>query len=220
MNIPQILMMLFLIRYIVPISGFPTQIHHLKLSAKVYAVPPWQGIRVGTLEKSQVSAINVTTKFPDGIVLISTDILSLDRDELVEKRIRENLSRGGTTLPWKGEIGLVTDYNLFKGQEFTLEGGSYRNQRKIMMGDLRGTDLKITFCPLESSGAELITKIRFEEARHSSLGGEIYMILIDRTFGIPLSRVYLIGFPSMKGGGGSTVYWIAILAVTEGFDDQ
>ncbi len=185
----------------------------LNLKVRIFQIPPHQSITKilpsPPAKEGEVTGIygeriggNVTATFPNGIVLLETDLFQ-SNDDLI-REIKEKVSfcceKVLSILPVAEEDMLVDEVSLF----IPLRGGKIYRQRNSHLY----VDYSLGIQPLSIQDEEAILKIRFS-AKYKVAEGDKKKLL-DQTFGLKYSRTLIVGFPTNGNHRRGTVYWLAL----------
>ncbi len=192
--------------------------YNLDVYIRVYKIPRVQKWEVkisdekGDIIRARAEG-DLTAVFPDGIVLIQTDLAHVASNSAVSHAIRDRIYFGNHNF----EAVRITVVDLKEIHFFFDEAHSFeeaRFDREISSHSKENYRLGTRVKSVDED--EIMLNICFESGR-SSFGGGIgsgYIgTLLDQTFAMPEYKILLIGFPSYDKGPRGTVFWLAISAI-------
>jgi len=192
----------------------------IRVYLKIYEVPAYQSILSG--EKTENGGLkgtmiggNVTATFPDGIVLLDSDLGKDASDSIVEDYIKSKVLFGCR------EIVSILPVAKHK---FELNPLSLESKRiKEELSDFKGNGLnyEIKIKPQFISDNEIILSLQFIKEMERIKPFELLAfgkyereferkMILNQTFGFKLFKNYFIGFLDHSGKSKGNVYWISI----------
>ncbi len=180
--------------------GMPPEDEYQNLRVRVFRILPFQGsvksypAKEGGI-RGVVSGGNVTAFFPDGIVLLETDLYQNDED--LVRFIKEKVKFSG--LGEKVKISKVehSNHTITKDRYIAIK----ENEEGKAVHLTRYGQYLLSIRPLSIEGRrEVILSVEFRN--HEKL--------LDQTIGVRFSKTLIIGFPTNEKGSRGTVYWLAL----------
>jgi hypothetical protein len=192
--------------------------HDLDVYMRVYKIPRVQNWESKTPDgNGDVVRIRVdgdlTAVFPDGIVLLQTDLSPMASDSAITQVIKERVYFGGNNF----KVTRLRVEDLKKVQfrfdkshsseevRFEKEISSHSREDYRILADIRA---------VEEDG--IIVKVRFDSGRSSFVGwfgGGFIGTIFEQTISLPEHKILLIGFPSHDKGPRGTVFWLAVSVI-------
>jgi len=183
--------------------GMPLEDEFLNLKVRVFRIQPFQGgvksypTKEGGV-RGEVSGGNVTAFFPDGIVLLETDLYQNDEDLI--KFIKEKVKFSG--LGEKVEIFSIGAWSLGipKNLEAYLEELKRKEEKEVdsTVYVKSYEPYLLSISPLLVQRGEVILRVVFHNFER----------LLNQTIAVKLRRTLLVGFPSHVKGRREVAYWI------------
>lgn len=193
-------------------AGESNQRKDLKMKIGIFQIPPYQSVVwnepspkteegvAGGIRGKQIGG-NVTGSFPDGIVLLETDIFP--NNEYLFNVIKEKVKFPNLTriLP-VGNIYFLIDAAKLDAKVIHEELERYPSRHRHLM-----KEFSLQFMPVAVESEEAVIDVKF--SIQTVEGEPDKKKLLDLTFGVPHSRTLLVGFPTNGETGRGTVYWLA-----------
>jgi hypothetical protein len=192
--------------------------HNLDVYICVYKIPRIQNWEAkisdgsGEVTKVRVEG-DLTAVFPDGIVLLQTELAHMASDSAVIQEIRgqvyfgrENIKATRVSVEDLKEVHLRFDRShLFEEVQFDKEISSHSREIYRLRASVKSVEEE-----------EIIMNISFDSGWRSfggRLGTSIIGTIFDQTIALPENRMLLVGFPSHDKGPRGTVFWLAISVI-------
>jgi hypothetical protein len=188
---------------------------NLDVYIRVYKIPSVQKWEAKISdEKGGIVRVRVegdlTAVFPEGIVLIQTELAHVASNSAINQAIRDRVYFGSHNF----EAERISVLELKKIHFCFNKSHSFeeaRFDREISSHSKENYRLSTSVKSVKED--EFILNIRFKSGR-SSFGGGIgsgYIgTILDHTFAVSEHKISLIGFPSYDKGPRGTVFWLAI----------
>jgi hypothetical protein len=192
--------------------------HDLDVYMRVYKIPRVQNWESKTPDgNGDVVRIRVdgdlTAVFPDGIVLLQTDLSPMASDSAITQVIKGRVYFGGNN--FKATRLRVEDLKKVQlrfdkshlSEEVRFEKEISSHSREIYR-------LRTSIKSVE--GDETIMNVSFDSGWSSfggRLGTSISGTIFEQTIALPEYKIFLIGFPSHDKGPRGTVFWLAISVI-------
>jgi hypothetical protein len=201
--------LLILVLMAFPRMGLSFQSQVLEFEVKIFQIPAYQSIvsSVPSLPKEEgvVRGIRgtrtggyITGFFPDGIVLIETDLCNNHEDiiQVIRKKVLSARPDWVQILPL-ADVQVRFDRDSLGG---VAGGRTYAQRHKHLE---IGYDFEAI--PLAVSDEEIVVKIIF--ILKETTGED--KILLDQTFGLKFAKTLIVGFPTNDDSGRGTLFWLA-----------
>lgn len=194
-----------------PLISIPNQNQDLKLKVRIFQVPRIQSVtwNVPAPEggvKGMTVGGDVTFAFPDGIVLLETNMDKNDIElfKVIKEKVQFSCPEVARILPIKS---LIFDINP-ESMEVSLVKEELYPQKPLKTG------YSFNIFPVSIASEEIVFKLEFitQDERLSANKedeGLTKRNLLEQTLGIKYARTLLVGFPSNDYGARGTVYWLA-----------
>ncbi len=176
----------------------------LNLKVRIFRILPFQTIvkaksisikdgKVGGIQGGIIRE-NVTASFPDGIVLLETDLNqdNADLDRLIKEKVKFSCLSKRVGISQVDTLNISINAKNF--ETFIAGEGLYP---KIMYGH---GGYRLIVVPLAIEKDELILRVKFQGFEKK---------LLDQTIGVKFAKTLLVGFPSKDFGGRGAIYWLA-----------
>jgi hypothetical protein len=195
-----------------PLISIPNQNQDVKLKVRIFQVPRIQSItwNVPAPEggvKGMTVGGDVTVTFPDGIVLLETDMDKNDIElfKVIKEKVKFSCPDVVGILPIKS---LIFDINR-ESMEVSLVKEELYPQKPLK------TDYSFNISPVSIGSEEIVLKLEFitqdkRSPANKEDEGRTKRKLLEHTLGIKYARILLVGFPSNDNGARGTVYWLAL----------
>lgn len=190
----------------------------LSVNIKVYKIPRvqyWSMELPGDNGDSTLIRVDgdLTMVFPDGVVLLQTDLSPVASNSAITQAIKERIFFGGNNFKaTRVRIENLKEVQLRLDNSHSFEEVQF--DKKITENSRERYRLR-TIAKFVAED-EIIMEIRFDSGR-SSYGGHISSGIIrtvfDQSVILSENRILLIGFPSHDKGPRGTVFWLAISVV-------
>lgn len=207
-----VLLMSLFVPYVAPSDG------ELDVYIRVYKIPR---IQYWAMELSgdngEITNVRVdgdlTAVFPDGIVLLQTDLSPMASNSAITQVIKERIFFGGNN--FKATRIRVEDLKKVHLRfDKSRSSEEVRFDKKVSSHSKEDYRFRTNVKSVEED--EIIMHISFDSG-WSSYGGRLSSGIIgtifDRTIVLPEYKILLIGFPSHDKGPRGTVFWLAISAI-------
>ncbi len=207
-----VLFVLLFVPYAAPLDG------ELDVYIRVYKIPRiqyWSMELPG--DNGETTSIRVdgdlTMVFPDGVVLLQTDLSPVASNSAITQVIKDRIFFGGNNFK-------ATRVRIEDLKEVQLRLDNSHSFEEVQF-DKKITDHSRERYRLRTRAKfvaedEIIMEIRFDAGR-SSYGGHISSGIIGTVFNqsviVPEHKILLVGFPSHDKGPRGTVFWLAISAI-------
>ncbi len=192
--------------------------HDLDVYIRVYKIPRVQNWAMELPEDNgETTSVRVdgdlTAVFPDGIVLLQTDLSPMASNSAITKVIKERIYFGGNN--FKATRLRVEDLKkvqlLFDKSHSSEE---VRFEKEISSHSREIYRLRTSVKSMEED--EIIMNVSFDSGWSSfggRLGTSISGTIFEQTIALPEQKILLIGFPSHDKGPRGTVFWLAISVI-------
>jgi hypothetical protein len=192
--------------------------HELDVYIRVYKIPRVQNWESkisdgnGDITRVRVEG-DLTAVFPDGIVLLQTDLSPLASDSAVAQAIRDRVYFGRDNIKaTRISVEDLKEVHLRFDKSHSSE--EVRFEKEISSHSEEDYRLRTRVKSVEED--EIIMNISFESGWSSfgvRLGAGFIGTIFDQTIALPEHKILLIGFPSHDKGPRGTVFWLAISAM-------
>jgi hypothetical protein len=190
----------------------------LDVYIRVYKIPSVQNWESKiSRERGDITEVRVkgdlTATFPDGIVLIHTELAHVASDSAVNKVIRDSIYFGSQYF----EAARISVLNLEKIHFRFDEAHSFeevRFDREISSNSKENYRLSTGVKSVDED--DIILHIRFDSGSSSfggGIGGGYIGTILNQTFAVSAHKILLIGFPSHDTALRGTVFWLAISVI-------
>jgi hypothetical protein len=191
--------------------------YELDVYIRVYKIPRIQNWTMELSgENADVTNVRVdgdlTAAFPDGIVILQTDLSPMASDSAITKVIKKRVFFGGNNFKAtrvRAENLKTVHWRLDK----THSSEEVEFEKEVSTHSTEDYGLGASVKSMKEN--EIIMHISFDSGWSSSggrLGVSIGGTIFDRTIVLPEHKILLIGFPSHDKGPRGTVFWIAVSA--------
>jgi len=192
--------------------------HDLDVYLRVYKIPRVQYWAMELpVDNGETTLVRVdgdlTAVFPDGIVLLQTDLSPMASNSAITQVIKERIYFGGNN--FKATRIKVEDLKKVQLRfdkshsseevRFEKEISSHSKEDYRILADIRSVEED-----------EIIMKVRFDSGRSSfggRLGTSIIGTIFEQTIALSENKILLIGFPSHDKGPRGTVFWLTISVI-------
>lgn len=192
--------------------------HNLDVYICVYKIPRVQNWELkifdgnGDITKVRVEG-DLTVVFPDGIVLLQTELAHMASDSAVIQAIRDRVYFGRDNI--KATRVSVEDLKKVHLRfDRSHSSKEVRFDKEISSHSKENYRLRTSIKSVEED--EIIMNISFDSG-WSSFGGRLGVGIIgtifDQTIALSENKILLIGFPSHDKGPRGTVFWLAISVI-------
>jgi hypothetical protein len=224
--------------------GYSAPEHRVKISVRVLDIPPLQSATwggddgTGRIVGGTVGG-DITSAFPDGVVLISceapseipvAEIKNVIREKIFFNHLNELKKMGrfqdiGIELlgeheySWNGFEAESRRFPLEKEFYETTGNHSYPAHYWLMVKPIDENDSEIV-ASIVFRGGFIITPLSHGKITASeSPSGPRWTkseapILLDQTVGLRRGKTLLVGFPSLHGDSRGTLFWLAIQIIS------
>jgi len=189
--------------------------HDLDVYLRVYKIPRVQYWAMELpVDNGETTLVRVdgdlTAVFPDGIVLLQTDLSPMASNSAITQVIKERIYFGGNN--FKATRIKVEDLKKVQLRfdkshsseevRFEKEISSHSKEDYRILADIRSVEED-----------EIIMNVSFDSGWSSfggGFGGGFIGTIFEQTIALPEHKILLIGFPSHDKGPRGTVFWLAI----------
>lgn len=189
--------------------------HNLDVYICVYKIPRVQNWEAkisdgnGDITKVRVEG-DLTAVFPDGIVILQTELAHMASDSAVIQAIRDRVYFGRDNIKaTRVSVEDLKKVHLRFDRSHSSE--DVRFDKEISSHSRENYRLRTSVKSVEED--EIIMNISFDSGRSSfggRLGGGIIGTIFNQTIALSENKILLIGFPSHDKGPRGTVFWLAI----------
>jgi len=153
---------------------------------------------------------DLTAVFPDGIVLLQTDLSPMASNSAIAQVIRERIYFGGNN--FKATRIRVEDLKKVELRfDKSHSSEEVRFDKEISSHSKENYSLKTSVKSVEED--EIIMNISFDSGWSSfggRLGASLMGTIFEQKIALSENKILLIGFPSHDKGERGTVFWLAI----------
>ena len=158
---------------------------------------------------------DLTEVFPDGVVLLQTDLSPMASNSAITQVIKEKVHFGGNNFK-------ATRVRIEDLKKVHLRFDKSHSSEEVQF-DKKITDHSRERYRLRTRAKflaedEIIMEIMFDAGRSSyggHIGGGIIGTFFNQSVILPEHKILLIGFPSYDKGPRGTVFWLAISAIKD-----
>lgn len=205
-----------IVLFMLSIISVAAQVEHaLDVYIRVYKIPRvqyWAMELPG--DNGEITSVRVdgdlTSVFPDGIVLLQTDLSPMASNPAITQVIKDRIYFGGNS--FKATRLRVEDLKKVQLRfDKSHSSEEVRFEKEISSHSREDYRLRTSIKSVEEDG--IIMKVRFDSGRSSFGGGfgaGIIGTIFDQTISFPEYKILLIGFPSHDKGPRGTVFWLAV----------
>jgi len=187
----------------------------IKVQVRVFEIPMIQSI--GAREytgKGGFMGGDITEAFPDGMLIIPTELENETKDVLIIQVIQNKVNFGIDKIYQNAVSVSPLGIHSFQFMKNSLEAKESKGQIDESKINLY---YELSIAPKAIEDKELLVKIRFMVGWHSEPGGRLstrmaWDVMDPTTIGLAYSKWLLIGFPSHDYGPRGTIYWLALYA--------
>lgn len=207
--IGSVLLLVILAVYAAPVEKV------IDIYIRVFKIPriqKWEAkLSDGNGDFTQIRAEgDLTAVFPDGIILLQTELSPISADSAIQEAIQTKVYFGSSKLE-ADKISIEKLKNIHLCLNESQSSQEIRFEKKILPHQ---TENFILTTGLRSAKKnETIMNLKFETG-WSSVGGRLgagYIgTIFEQTVILAEQKTLLIGFPSYDKGPRGTVYWLAI----------
>jgi hypothetical protein len=189
--------------------------HELDVYIRVYKIPRVQNWESkisdgnGDITRVRVEG-DLTAVFPDGIVLLQTDLSPLASDSAVAQAIRDRVYFGRDNIKaTRISVEDLKEVHLRFDKSHSSE--DVRFDKEISSHSKENYRLRTSVKSVEED--EIIMNVSFDSGWSSfggRLGTSIIGTIFEQTIALSENKILLIGFPSHDKGPRGTVFWLAV----------